>query len=158
MINFLTYGQTTNVEAKRCYNIQKKQSQKSIIREQVYEISKRYEVDPNLILSIIYYESDFDPKSKNTNCVGLMQIYKRWHMDRAKKLGIKDFYNTYNNITLGVDYIVELKKKYKDDRLVLMLYNMNNKTAKKLFKQGKISKYAKNVLQRKEYYKQGGII
>ncbi len=58
------------------------------MRERVSRISKQYNVDPNLILSIlsiIYYESEFNPKAYNGICSGLMQIYKKWHKKRAKR-------------------------------------------------------------------------
>jgi len=128
------------------------------IKDKVYRISKEYDVDPNLILSIIYHESEFNPRAYNGICIGLMQIYKRYHKDRMKRLHITNLYDPESNIRMGVDYIAELQKQYKDERLVLMLYNMNNATARRLYKRGIISKYAKNVIKRKQYYQNGGTI
>lgn len=104
---------------------------------------------------MIYQESRYDPKAKNGNCLGLMQVSSYWHKNRASKLGVSDFYDPYSNILLGVDYISELYTKYKDIRLVLMMYNMDNNTALRLYKNGQISDYAKTVISRAEKYKKG---
>jgi soluble lytic murein transglycosylase-like protein len=112
----------------------------------IQDVCSKYKVDPELVKSIIYHESRYNPKATNGNCVGLMQLSKRWHADRAKKLGVTNFYDPYENILVGVDYLSELFDKYKDPELVLMLYNMKHNTALRLYKQGKTSRYAKSIL------------
>jgi hypothetical protein len=114
-----------------------------------------YDIRPELIKSIVYQESDFNPNAKNGNCVGLMQISTRWHADRAAKLGVTDFYDPYSNILLGVDYLAELLKRYEDPKLVLMLYNMKHDIAFRMYAEGKISDYAKTILAMTENYKKG---
>ena len=126
------------------------------IRKQVDEIVLMYpNVEPELVMSVIYHESRFNRTAKTGSCLGLMQISTRWHKDRAKRLGVTDFYDTYSNILMGVDYLSELTNQHGDIKLVLMLYNMNHKTAFKLYKEGKTSKYARSVLSMAESYKKG---
>lgn len=128
-----------------------------MIRKYVNDICMLYpNVEPELVRSIIYHESNFDPNAKNGNCLGLMQVSSYWHKERAKKLGVKDFFDPYSNVLLGVDYLSELIKQYKDTTLVLMLYNMKHDVAFKLYSEGKISGYAKSVLKKAEEYKEGG--
>jgi hypothetical protein len=129
-------------------------TQEEIINNYVDDICLNHysNVDPALIKSIIYQESRYNPKSKNGNCLGLMQISTHWHSDRAAKLGVTDFYDPYSNILLGVDYISELSIQYQDPVLVLMLYNMNHDTAHRMYAEGKISIYAQTVLTRAEEY------
>ena len=121
------------------------------------EITSRYDnVRPELIKSIIFRESTFNPNAKNGNHLGLMQVSTRWHSDRANKLGVTDFYDPYSNILLGTDYISELMTKHNDEALVLMLYSMRHDTAFNMYRQGQISNYAKTVLSLAEEYKKGG--
>lgn len=121
----------------------------------VKDICKEYSIEPELVMSMIYYESSYNPTAKTGDCIGLMQISKRWHKERAKKLGVENIYEPRDNILLGVDYLSELFTKYKDPKLVLMMYNMNHKTAIRLYKQGKTTKYAKRVLARTKKLKKG---
>jgi soluble lytic murein transglycosylase-like protein len=130
-------------------------TERELINTYIRSISAKYDIEPELIMSIIQSESEYNPKAKTGNCLGLMQVSSRWHADRAKKLGVKDFYDPYSNILIGVDYISELLAQYKDKRLVLMLYNMNHNTAMNMYKEGNISYYARTVLARAEQYKKG---
>lgn len=133
--------------------VEKKLTEKEQIYEYVREISVKYNIKPELIMSIIEQESNYNPNCKTGSCLGLMQINPRWHSDRAEKLGVKNFYDPYGNILLGVDYISELLKQYKDMSLVLMLYNMDHNTALRMYKSGHISSYARAVISGSEKYK-----
>lgn len=130
-------------------------SKEETINIHVKEVCKKYNMEPEFIESIIYHESRYNPKATNGDCVGLMQISKRWHKERAKKLGVTNFYDPYSNILLGTDYLSELFKIHKDPNLVLMVYNMNNNRALALYKDGKVSYYARSVLTRYVELKQG---
>jgi len=116
------------------------------INDYIFTICSEYDVDPFLIQSIVWHESNYIPTVANGNCLGLMQVSSYWHADRAERLGVTDFYDPYSNILLGVDFIAELQSKHKDDKLVLMLYNMKWKTAYNLYNKGIISDYAQSVL------------
>jgi hypothetical protein len=131
-------------------------TEEQLINSYILDISSIYNVDPYLIDSIIYHESRHIPTAKNGNCLGLMQVCTTWHMDRAEKLGVKDFYDPYGSILLGVDYISELLDSTDGDvTLTLMLYNMNHKQAYSMHAKGEVSWYASSVLKRVEDLKQG---
>lgn len=117
------------------------------------EICKSYNIKPALVESIIFYESAYQIEASNGNCVGLMQVSTYWHASRAKQLGITDFYEPYSNILVGVDYLSELFRTYKDPALVLMVYNMGQAKAVPLYKKGIISNYARLILIRSEEVK-----
>jgi hypothetical protein len=110
-------------------------------------------IEPELVQSMIYHESRYNPKSKNGTCTGLMQVSTRWHGERAERLGVTDFYDSYSNVLLGVDYISELFYETKDIRLALMYYSMNHEDALAMYNRGEISTYAKTVLATAETYK-----
>lgn len=133
----------------------KQLTQRDIINKHILDIARQYNMKPEFIMSIIQQESEYNPKAKNGNCLGLMQVSSYWHKDRASRLGVTDFYDAYSNILLGVDYISELMTKYKDPKLVLMLYNMDHNTAMSMYKNGQISNYAKTILARAEKYEKG---
>lgn len=135
--------------------IDRQPSEHEIIDVYVDNICNKYDVEPGLIKSIIYQESRYNPNVRNGYCVGLMQVSTYWHNSRASKLGITDFYDPYNNILLGVDYLSELFHKYKDKRLALMLYSMDNNVAFRMYNRGEISDYVKTVLEMAEKYKKG---
>ena len=126
------------------------------INNYVNVISATYDIDPNLIKSVIQSESEYIPTAKVGACLGLMQVSTYWHSKRAEKLGVTNFYDPHDNILIGVDYLAELFDSYKDPALVLMLYSMDHKTAFKLYSEGKITDYAKTVLARAEVYRKGG--
>jgi soluble lytic murein transglycosylase-like protein len=120
-------------------------SEKDLIHGYIHAVSNRYRVDPTLIESVVWYESEYNPRATTGSHVGLMQVSTRWHKDRAKKLGVTNLYDPYGNILVGVDYLSDLLEIYEDPALALMIYNMGN-NAKRLYADGKISAYAKNVL------------
>jgi soluble lytic murein transglycosylase-like protein len=130
-------------------------SQRDMINMYVRDITSKYNMDPELIMSVIQQESEYNPRAKNGNCLGLMQVSSYWHKERVAKLGVTDFYDPYSNILIGVDYLSELYSQYKDMRLVLMLYNMEHNTALRMYRNGQISYYARTIITRAENYKKG---
>lgn len=128
---------------------------KDPIDDMIIEVASDYDIEPDLIRSIIYHESKYDPKAKNGSCLGLMQVSTKWHKDRAERLGVTDFYDPKGNILLGVDYLSELIEQHGDVSLALMCYNMSHKKAKQLYSRGQVSSYAKNVLKRQNEILEG---
>jgi soluble lytic murein transglycosylase-like protein len=127
---------------------------KNICAQYNQERNSTAKIEPEVIMSMIYAESRYNPKSQNGNCVGLMQVSTRWHSERAAKLGVTNLYDPYGNILVGIDYFAELLRDYKDVRLALMLYSMKHKDAFDMYARGEISSYTKAVLARAETYKE----
>lgn len=117
----------------------------------VYDICQAYpDVDPELVRAVIFVESRYVPTVESGGCVGLMQISTYWHVNRAERLGVTDFYDPYSNILLGVDLLDELLDiSNGDEGYALMLYNMDNSKARELHNQGLLSDYAKIVLAKR---------
>lgn len=112
------------------------------------DIGPMYNIDPELLQAIAFYESSNDPYATNPSgdCFGLMQISYRWHEDRMNDLGITDINDPYGNILLGADYISELIEQEGDISLALMIYNGDSR-AYDLHNQGDMSDYARNILE-----------
>ena len=129
-----------------------------IVASYVFDICKSYpNVDPYIVLSVIYQESRFTPNVSSGNCVGLMQVSTYWHRDRAARLNVNDFLDPYSNILIGVDLLSELSEIANGDvYYTLMLYNQTMDSAKQMHLQGIISDYAKEVVNRADEYR-GGI-
>lgn len=105
-------------------------------------------IAPALVIAIIERESNYDPLEvgDNGNSLGLMQIQPKWHQWRADELGCLDWYNPYDNVTVGIDILADLFAKHGDDvYMVLMAYNGGNSYAYRMADKGKVSDYAIEV-------------
>lgn len=102
---------------------------------------------PELVQAIIERESRWNPNAVNGDCMGLMQISKRWHRERMERLGVTDLFDPYDNILVGVDYMAGLFERYEDPGMVLMIYNGDSR-AKNLQATGELSEYAEWILNR----------
>jgi soluble lytic murein transglycosylase-like protein len=101
----------------------------------VWDLSKQYGIQYELILSIMKTESDFNPKAKSYDgsSMGLLQInIRNTFQGNAEQLGIKnaDVFNPAHNIEVGT-YILSQRRDsmqdngYKDnslDNAMLMAY------------------------------------
>lgn len=95
----------------------------------IRRMAQKYDVDPELIHSIIRAESNYDSRAVSPKgAVGLMQLMP----DTAKEYGVKDRYDPVENIEGGVKYLKELLQTYdqKND-LVLAAYNAGPEAVKK---------------------------
>ncbi len=124
------------------------------VEEYTVEIGSKYNICPELLQAIIERESNYDPCAVNGNCIGLMQISKKWHTERMEKLGVSDLTDPYSNILVGTDYLAELfdeavsSGRGDDLYYVLMRYNFKTSTANKRWSEGDYSDYAIEVSER----------
>lgn len=120
------------------------------IQEACVKYGDEYGICPELLMAIIEHESSGKPEAQNGDCKGLMQINENYHANRMERLGVTDIYSVDGNIHLGADYLAELFSENDDLYIVLMCYNMGPGKAKKLYNQGKYSRYALSVSERSE--------
>ncbi len=87
--------------------------------DKILENSKKYQLDPVLILSIIRQESLFDPYSLSyASAYGLMQVIPSTGRSSAKELGIEfpadtaSLFDTDLNLTLGCFYFKKVLNEY----------------------------------------------
>lgn len=110
------------------------------------EIGSEYGICPELLQAMVFCESSNNSKVvSDGGDTGYMQVNKKWHKDRMKRLGVTDLTDGYGNILVGTDYLAELAEEYEDIPLVLMKYNGDSR-ADKLYQEGKMSEYAEKIL------------
>ena len=96
-------------------------TEKTPFQKLIHDAATRYNLDPNLIHSVISIESNFNPKAVSPkNARGLMQLMPR----TAELMGVKDAFDPGQNIDGGTHYLSVLLKKYSNDlTLALAAYN-----------------------------------
>jgi len=95
----------------------------------IRQMARKYEVDAELIHSIIRAESNYDSQAVSPKgAVGLMQLMP----STAKDYGVEDPYDPVENIEGGVRLLKDLLKTYeKEEDLVLAAYNAGPDAVKK---------------------------
>ena len=112
------------------------------------EVGNMYGICPEFLMAIIEAESSGNPNAVNGGCKGLMQIYEKYHLDRMKRLGVTNIFDTYGNILVGADYLAELFEKYEDPGMVLLVYNGDSRANDFWNGTAELSAYANKVLTR----------
>lgn len=90
--------------------------------------SKTFNVDPSLILGVIFVESEFKKYAiSSAGALGLMQVLPKWHIDKLKtakkELGNPEVFDIHTNIFLGTWILKECMSKYSNTDKSLMCYN-----------------------------------
>lgn len=118
------------------------------------EVGQIYGICPELLQSIIFYESSYRADAECGGCKGLMQINESTHSDRIKRIKAEyrisnNIFNPRLNVLVGADYLAELFEEYEDVGLVLMIYHGESKAIQNA-DNGKLSSYAKKILIKSE--------
>ncbi|MCL2570677.1 MAG: lytic transglycosylase domain-containing protein [Firmicutes bacterium] len=97
-------------------------------RDEIKMASARFDIEPDLIASIIRAESSFNPDARNVSgASGLMQLMPATARWMGNKMGIDDahekLFEPEVNITIGTAYLKYLIDKFTDLRTALFAYN-----------------------------------
>jgi soluble lytic murein transglycosylase-like protein len=108
-------------------------------------LAKEYDVNYNLIKSVITTESNWKYNARSSsNALGLMQVMRACATDY--KTPHSEMYDPYVNVTVGIMYLSKLLKEFQDVESALVAYNEGPRHAKK-YKDEYIynSRYVKKV-------------
>ena len=74
-------------------------------------------VDREVVFSLMYTESRFNPKAENSgsHCSGIMQLNPKYFTDEIERFGYEDIFDLEGNIEVGVWYLSKLVKEHPDD-------------------------------------------
>lgn len=118
----------------------------------VMTYSKKYDIDPYIVWSVIKAESNFDERAQShKNAMGLMQITIPTANWIAEKMRLVDFsekklFNPETNISMGCWYLNNLSSEFKGDMdLVLAAYNGGRGNVNKWLSSHKYSKNGKTL-------------
>ena len=116
-----TIGRPTAVVSCRKMTPSKLEKRASSYTDTIEAYSIAYEVDPKLVKAIIATESCFDRKAvSSVGARGLMQLMPA----TAKELGVKDSFNTNQNIRGGIKYFSQMLTRFNNNtELALAAYN-----------------------------------
>lgn len=116
-------------------------------------VGNEFNICPELLEAIAYYESRFTATATNGNCKGLMQVNPTIHAGRFEAEGWSsdDWTNDYINMYVAASYLSELFEEYEDVGIVLGLYHGESNAIAK-GQNGNLSSYTKKVLEKSEEY------
>lgn len=115
----------------------------------VQKYSEEYNLDENLVYSIIKAESKFDEKAlSRRGAKGLMQIAditRDWAIDELELNDDIDIYDPETNIRIGCWYLNTLYKEFGKTDLVIAAYNGGSGNVKKWLADEEYSKDGENL-------------
>lgn len=129
------------------------------VQEYLWAQCKERGIDYYIAVALIERESGYTHSATgdNGNSKGYMQIYEKWHKSRMSREGVKDLYDPYGNIRVGLNFLQSIKKynPEADYHFILMSYNMGVQRAEELYAEGVYtSKYSRYIMRRAQEIKQ----
>ncbi len=115
--------------------------------------AKKYNIPKTLLHAVITAESSYNPQAvSRAGAVGLMQLMP----ETARRYGVKDRKNPYENIQGGTQYLRDLMEMFEYDlTLVLAAYNAGENAVKRYGNKVPPYQETQNYVRKvKEYYAQ----
>ena len=123
-------------------------------KEIVSVYAEKYNVNENIIFSVIKAESNFKNDAvSHKEALGLMQIMEETAKDVAIKYDInidlnnaeQEILNVQNNINIGTKYLSVLIEKYQNIELAVAAYNAGTGTVDKWIEKGTIKEDGSDI-------------
>ena len=108
---------------------------------------EEYGICPEILEAVCWHETRCKAELENEGCVGITQINPKYHKASMELLGIDDLYDYDQNIHLCAYTLHEYSQQEEDLYYALMCWNSGSTRGKKLFEQGRFTKYAIQVAE-----------
>ena len=120
------------------------------LQKHIFKECEIANIAPEIVISMIEQESSYnaDTVGDGGKSVGLLQVQEMWHQERMERLGCTDLTDPYQNVTVAVDFLLELFQKNEDVYWVLMAYNGGQAYADRQMEKNQYSEYALEVSER----------
>ena len=124
------------------------------LQQGIFDICERYNVSFEFVMAVIAQESSYNVNATGDggDSKGLMQIQEKWHSELMEELGVSDLYKPLDNVEVGAALLQSYFMECEDVYYVLMKYNGGAKYAKGMLKAGKVSEYAREIVERAVTY------
>jgi hypothetical protein len=94
----------------------------------IRDLAQRYDIREDLIIAVAKAESSFNPHAvSRKGAVGLMQLMA----DTARKYGVNNRYNAYDNLDAGIQHLKHLYDKFNNIAITLAAYNAGEDAVQK---------------------------
>lgn len=119
------------------------------VQEHIFSLCEEKGIDPEIVFAMIWRESRYqaDVIGDSGKSFGLMQVQERLHKDRMERLGVTDLLDPIQNVTVGIDFLDELSRRYGDITHAVVAFNKGHFN-------GEITNYANDVLAEAERIKE----
>ena len=107
-----------------------------------------FNIDPYILEALCEAESGLNVYAVNGVHVGLFQISTRYHMEKMQELGGTDIWEPLTNTRVAACVLSAYLEETGNMHHALMRYNMAADTANSMWKRGKITPYARNIVKR----------
>lgn len=130
-----------------------------VVQAYLWRLCRERGLDYYTVVALIERESGYrkDAVGDSENSYGYGQVYKIWHLERMNEEEALDLTNPYCNLRVCTSYLEEITEEYGESgtHCVLMVYNMGEQGAKKLWKDGIYStEYSRVIMERAQEIKQ----
>ena len=135
------------------------------VAETIWQESRKYSLDPMLVLAVIKVESEFQSGAVSTyGARGLMQLRPAVAHALAEEADLdvweneNSLHDPVTNIKLGAYYLGQLKEKFGDLKLALTAYNRGPTWVRRMIesKTALPLDYARKVLSISRHYREQG--
>ncbi|MCF0224692.1 MAG: transglycosylase SLT domain-containing protein [Fibrobacter sp.] len=122
--------------------------QRSMLTEQIWQISRSYQIDPLMLLAVVAQESHGNPNARGrgrsgkfSGALGLMQIKLETAKVMGEHFGLQiesedDLLKPEINVIVGSAYLIRLIAKYGNWKDALIAYNLGHSAVDKMLKNG----------------------
>lgn len=123
-------------------------SQKRMLSEQIWGISRSYAIDPLLILAVVSQESRGNPNARGklqsgafSGALGLMQVKLETAKMMGAHFGLKveteaDLLKPEINVVVGTAYLIKLIARYGNWKNALIAYNIGHSAVDRMLQSG----------------------